>query len=198
MDLWTVSHVALWVLVIVEGLILIVVLRAIGLFMLSSREAIERDGLGAGTRAPDFTVVGAADHRVQLSQFEGSWLVLLFAFPTCTICRELLPSLAGLSRDLGRKVKILLLLKGDLSEARLFEGEELPPVQVFAAGQDVFARYRVRVSPFVHVVDPEGVIRAKGLVNRREGIEHLLADAGFQHPKVSRHRKEEVATGGVV
>ena len=45
------------------------------------------------------------------------------------------------------------------------------------AGQKLFAAFRVRVTPFGFIIDPEGIVRAKGLLNSRDHIEILLENA---------------------
>ena len=57
----------------------------------------------------------------------------------------------------------------------------------FRPNKGVAEQYKVRVSPFAHILDPEGVVRAKGLVNDREGVEHLLSDAGMKHLALEKH-----------
>lgn len=188
MDFWSISYLALWVLVIVQGIVLLVVLRTLGSFMLSTREAIERDGLAIGTRAPVFVAEDATGSEVRLSDVLGKWLVLLFAFPACRICRELLPDMGTLSRELGSEARVLLLLRGSLDDLRLLLEQENPTIESWAIGHHgVAERFRVRVSPFVHVIDPAGNVKAKGLVNNREAVEHLLRDAGFTHPTAVKH-----------
>ena len=44
-DIWTVSYIVLWVLVLLEGVAIIVLLRQFGAIYLGSRAAINRDGL---------------------------------------------------------------------------------------------------------------------------------------------------------
>jgi hypothetical protein len=52
-------------------------------------------------------------------------------------------------------------------------------------------KYRVRVSPYATVIDPNGVVRAKGLVDRVEHIEHMLHDAGLRNEVTIRHELAE-------
>lgn len=166
MDLFAISYAAVWALVIVEGVAIVVLTRTLGSMLLGSRDAIERDGLEIGTPAPDFRAAGIAGADVRLSELRGGRVVLVFAYPSCRICREMLGSLGALERRLAGVARVMVLLRASQQQAAVYVREMDPSVPVLAiGGRGTADEYRVRVSPFVHVVDPEGVVRAKGLVN---------------------------------
>jgi methylamine dehydrogenase accessory protein MauD len=189
MDLFLASYVLLWIIVVVQGLLLVVVLRQFGEVYLNSRAGVSRDGLAVGDPAPAFTGVATDGSGVRLQDLMGQWLVLVFASPGCTICRDLLPSLVPIERDLGGAVRVFVLLRGTLEETRAYVEATNTEARVVSIGREGIAeQYKVRVSPFVHIVAPYGVIRGKGLVNDRENVEHLLAYAGVPDPFLDKHR----------
>lgn len=189
MEFFWISYMMLWLLVVAEGIAIVVLTRTLGSMLLGTRDAIERDGLEPGTVAPEFEATDPNGQRVALAEMLGKWLVLIFAYPSCRICRSMLPSLAELDSRLGGAAKLIVLLRASSEDAALYASELKSAVPMFAIGQHgVAERYRVRVSPFVHVVDPDGIVRAKGLVNEAHHIEHLLSEAGFEHAVASRHQ----------
>ncbi len=190
MDIGSIAYLTLWLIVIAEGVAVIILARTFGAMILGTRDAIERDGLTLGNRAPEFEGVDPSGTQVASRDLLGDWLVLVFASPSCRICREMLPGLRQLARTLRGQVRLMILLRGSLEDARQFPLSD--PLGILAIGYHGTAeRYRVRVSPYVNVVDPEGRIRAKGLVNEPEHIEHLLSEAGLKHPIVLRHETHE-------
>jgi methylamine dehydrogenase accessory protein MauD len=194
MDAFGASYVVLWTLVIAEGVAIFVLLRAVGSIFLGGREAIERDGLPLGAVAPPFEAHDAAGRPVQLAHLLGRWSVLIFASPSCGICRELLPTVQSLSRDLGGAADISVLLRGEVEDARLMQESLAGPIRILAIGRNGIAqRYRVRVSPYAQVLDASGRVRAKGLVNTRDHVEHLLSSAGLEHRALDRHLEEITA-----
>jgi hypothetical protein len=186
MDLGTIAYITLWLIVIVEGVALVVLTRTFGAMILGTRDAIERDGLKLGTVAPRFVATDTEGVQASSSGLFVGWTVAIFASASCRICREMLPALADLSEKLADQARVVILLRGSPEEART-----LPVagrVEVFAIGAHGIAeQYRVRVSPYVNIIDPAQVVRAKGLADASEHIEHLLREAGFEHPVVMRH-----------
>jgi len=195
MDFFSISYAVLWTVVLVEGVALLLVLRSVGTIFLNTREGISRDGLSIGSMAPDIDATDAGGVPRSFREFRGRWLVLVFASPTCTICLKLVPDLRALRSALGSEAEILVALRADGEEvASAYERATGEAAPVFAIGTKAGTeKYKVRVSPFVNVVDPQGILRAKGLVNTVENVEHLLFEAGVRHPRVMAHAQDSPA-----
>lgn len=195
MDAFAVSYVALWAVVLLEGIALLLVLRGVGTIFLNTREGINRDGLPLGSQTPDLVATDASGRQRSFGEFRGRWLVLIFASPTCQICLKLVPELQDLRADLGADVEVLVALRADGPEvASEYERLTLGAAPVLAVGTRAASdKYKVRVSPFVNVVDPDGVLRAKGLVNSIDNVDHLMYEAGIRHPRTMVHAQEPAA-----
>ena len=86
--MWTlflISYVLLWLALIAVAFLLLGTLRSLGLlqWQLDQLEAtrpsrINREGLKAGTRAPDFTLPNALGGEVSLSDYAGEPVFLFF------------------------------------------------------------------------------------------------------------------------
>ena len=191
MDLFGLTHVALWIVVVTQGVILFLLLRSVGTVFLNTGEGVSRDGVSVGTRAPDFTAIDAAGTNRSLRDYLGRWTVLIFASPTCQICWRLVPKLREFRQAVRDQVEVLLLLRADHEVAAAYETTTAGALPVLAIGtRGAAEKYKVRVSPFIHVLDPAGVVRAKGLVNTVENVEHLLYDAGVRHKRIQAHGEE--------
>jgi methylamine dehydrogenase accessory protein MauD len=197
MDWWSLSYAVLWLVVVAEGIGLLVVARAVGAIVLGSRDAIERDGLTLGKHAPDFEAISAGGRKVGLSDLLQTYSALIFASPSCRICRTLLPGLSTLAHRLDGHARIVILLRGSVEDAQLMQEEIGPAFQVWAIGlHGVAERFRTRVSPYLQVLDPSGVVRSKGLVNNIDHVEHLLFEAGVRDEELLRHGAELRPTRG--
>jgi len=186
MDFGTIAYITLWLIVIAEGVALVILTRTFGAMILGGRDAIERDGLKLGSVAPPFLATDTEGVPAPSSRLFAGWTVAIFASASCRICREMLPTLGALSEKLAGQARVLILLRGSPEDARTFP--VAGRVEVLAIGAHGIAdQYRVRVSPYVNIIDPAQVIRAKGLADASEHIEHLLREAGFEHPAVMRH-----------
>lgn len=188
MDLWTISYLLLWAVVLIEGIVIVILVREFGSVFLNSRGGIERDGLAIGSSAPDFEATDLVGAPVKLTDFAGRWLVLFFASPGCGECYSMLGMLGEIQQSLAAEANIIYMYRGLHDDMEGIPELSAAPVRVVAAGRTGVAElYRARVSPYVQVMDAEGRVRAKGLVNSRGRLEHLLLEAGLRHPSLRAH-----------
>jgi len=91
-----------------------------GLPLRSLREShIEREGLKAGTPAPEFSLPGVDGKTVELNQFRGRKVLLVFSDPQCAPCDRLAPQLAELHRQRGHNGLALVMVgRGDREKNR--------------------------------------------------------------------------------
>jgi thiol-disulfide isomerase/thioredoxin len=122
------SHVALWILILILAFVLLGTLRTLGLlsWRLEQLEAttpsrLGRSGLKPGRKAPDFTLPGVAGTEVSLHDFGGHQVLLVFTQTGCGPCRHIMPELNRL-QDEGR-AQVLVVNSGDLEATRKWAGE---------------------------------------------------------------------------
>jgi hypothetical protein len=131
---------------------------------LSGPEAIERDGLAAGQRAPAWSLTDPAG-VVHTSPPSRALQLVVFADHSLTS----FPSVADGLRDLladGARVQIVLLLRQPSPMAEPVLAElGLGAVAVLTGSPMLYAKYNVRVGPFLMFVDRDGLVRASSLVN---------------------------------
>lgn len=169
-----VSLVLLWLAVGILALFLLALARQIGVLheRVAPIGALMLDhGPKVGERAPVFELRDLRGRLTRLGGFRGRPLLLLFVSSTCPVCKKILP----LALRLAREEKIDLALVGDEQEEKLgslAQGLE-EGVLVFNA-PEVGQSYKVGKIPYAVLLDPEGIIRAKGLVNNREHLESLM------------------------
>ncbi len=187
MDLFSATYVSLWILVLLQGVVIVFLLRQVGTIYLGSRDAIERDGLEIGQRLPPITGWDEDGRAIQFSPKPDQWTVLISSVPTCQVCREFLPEITELIDELRANVRFVLLLQGAPELLRPYLADVGRATDPIATPPSVAKNMRVRVSPYVHVVDSEGTVRAKGLVNSVDHVQHLLVSGGFVHSALDRH-----------
>ena len=176
--IWLVSYIALWAIVLFQGVVIFVLLRQLGVIYLGTAQGVANDGLAVGTEAPDFSVRGLNGEPLSLASFRGTPLMLIFGSPTCAPCRGLIPDLNAFAQDRAEELRVLFLSRSDDESARRFASEQNIEVPVAAhPDEDLPNKYEARVTPFGFLVDDDGVIRAKGLTNNREHLELLLRNA---------------------
>jgi methylamine dehydrogenase accessory protein MauD len=186
MDPLVVSQIALWIVVVVLALTVAALARQIGVLhervaplgALTTKTAVE-----VGQAAPEFDVIDLGSRSLHIGgrRADGRSQLLLFVSPSCPMCKKLLPVARSFERSERRGVAIVLMGDGDRpSHEAMIREHRLEDVP-FALAPIVGINLGIGRLPHAVLIDPEGVIRAKGIVNSREHLESLLVaqETGF-------------------
>jgi len=177
MTMMMISQGLLWGVVVLLSLTVLALARQIG--VLHERVApagalINAAGPGVGEQAPRIEVhaLGGNAITVGASLAKGRALLMLFVSQTCPICKKLIP----IAQDFARSERLDVMFVGDADLAeqnKLIEQFDIDP-HCFVNGPEIGMRFRVDKLPYAVLLDDEGVISAKGLVNSREHFESLI------------------------
>ena len=173
------SNLVLWAVVVSLTLVVLALVRQLGILHERIAPAgallLER-GLKVGEAAP---VVAAIDldgttRSLGEAAADGRSTLLVFVSPTCPICKALLPVLKASRRSERQWLEVILASDGEEEEQRRFVAanglKEIPYVLSATLG----TAYQVGRLPFAALIDSEGVLRARGLINSREHLESLF------------------------
>jgi hypothetical protein len=131
---------------------------------LSGQEAIERDGLATGRRAPSWSLTDVTG-TVHTSPPTAPLQLVVFADHALKSFPSVVDGLADLLAE-GAPVEIVLMPKQPSELAAPVLAElGLGAVAVVTGSPALYARYNVRVGPFLIFVDRDGLVRASSLVN---------------------------------
>jgi hypothetical protein len=180
--IWAVAFVVCAVVLLVAAAL---ALLGVAQVRLSGQEAIERDGLATGRRAPRWSLADATGN-VRTSPPTLPLQLVVFADHSL----KSFPSVADGLRDLltnGAPVEIVLMPKqpSQLAEPLLAE-LGLGAVAVVTGSPALYAKYNVRVSPFLIFVDHDGLVRASSLVNYSWQVAKLYQLASLPVAAVTR------------
>jgi methylamine dehydrogenase accessory protein MauD len=178
-----VSIVALWVLVIVETVLLVLLLRALGdlrqkgAFHNAGMELTRIEGISIGEQAPSFEAVDFDGDTVCLGDFQEQRLILAFISPGCRACAAAIQALNAIHQD-EHNLSILIVGSSDPELNRVYAAEHRAMVSILTPSTNIERElYRIPGVPFIFVLDETKVIRAKGYVNYREDISQMLTAA---------------------
>lgn len=174
-----VSNVVLWVLVLVLSAVVLALTRQLGVLherIAPAGALMLNRGLTVGEAAPVLEVAALEGGTIKVgsARADGRSTLLLFVSPSCPVCKTLLPAVRSSRRDERSWLDVILASDGDLAEQREFmrvQGLENIPYVVSAA---LGLAYQVSRLPFAALLDEQGVLRARGLVNSREHLESLF------------------------
>ena len=124
-----------------------------------ARSKIKRDGLKAGTPAPDFRLPrldGRGD--LALADLRGRRVLLVFSSPHCGPCVTLAPQLEKFHRE-HPELEVVMISKGEPKEnrAKVREHGLTFPV-VLQQHWEISRRYAMFATPIAYLIDEAGVI----------------------------------------
>jgi methylamine dehydrogenase accessory protein MauD len=170
--IWLISYIVLWLIALSLIVLVLLLYRQLGIMYLGSAEGVSRDGLARGTAAPDFSLTDQYGNAQRLAAYRGKPTALLFGSPNCGPCRLLIPQLHEWAKK-HPAVSVLWLNAATPEESARFVSEvgATLPVAPYSPETKLLDTYKVRVTPFLFMLDEVGVIRAKGLVNNKSGLD---------------------------
>ena len=175
-----VSNIILWIAVLLLAILLFALTRQVGIL----HERVAPAGALQPTTGPK---IGEVTEGIQTKSLQGESIQIggsekvkfssfvLFISPTCPVCKELVPTAISLARSEQDRIRLLFASDGENIEQhqsyiRDLEIEEYP----YVVSEGLGMYYQVSKLPFAILIDHNGVLRSKGLVNTREHLESLI------------------------
>jgi hypothetical protein len=144
---------------------------------LAGPDSIARDGLAAGAPAPRWTLIDQDGHaRCSPGQ---SLQLIVFADHSIKSFPSVLEGLRDLMAGDDHVEVVLLLRRPNAIVRPLLAELGLDRVSVLTGSPRLYARYNVRVGPFLIFVDAAGLVRASSLVNHSWQVAKLRQLAGL-------------------
>jgi methylamine dehydrogenase accessory protein MauD len=128
--------------------------------------------LGAAT--PLFRLESLTGGTVCIGPRAGRSMLVFFLSPICPVCKKLLPVLRAIRSAEGNWLDIVLASDGDRARHERFIASAKLQSFPYVVSSEMGLSYRVARLPFGVLIDADGVVRAKGLVNNREQLESLF------------------------
>lgn len=177
-DALAVSNILLWIALIALGFVVMALTRQIGLLheRLAPVGALaQQRGPEVGEAAPRFDLRDLAGEGVAVGEpLPGVRTLLFFLSPTCPVCETLLPTLLRVARDEAPGLRLILASDGDSEEHLRFRAEKGLEGHPYVLSRELGVAFAVAKLPTAILIDPEGIVRAKGMVNTREHLESLF------------------------
>jgi methylamine dehydrogenase accessory protein MauD len=174
-----VSNVVLWIAVLSLSLVVLALVRQLGVLherIAPAGALMLNRGLAIGERVPmiDATDLDGRELRLGAPRTDGKSTLLVFVSPTCPVCKTLLPVLKSGRRHEQDWLEIVLASDGEREQHRQFAAEQELTALPYVLSAPLGLAYQVSRLPFAALMDPEGILRARGLVNSREHLESLF------------------------
>jgi methylamine dehydrogenase accessory protein MauD len=189
-DALTVSVVLLWAAVIALGVLVWALSRQVGVLFerVAPMGALVTDaGPAVGAASPSFALTGIQSESVIIGGPASKPTLIFFLSPSCPVCKKLIPVLKALVRDERRALSVVLASDGEQAEHLQFVREQGLESMPYVLSTDLGMSYRVSRLPYAVLLDNQGTVAAKGLVNSREQLDSLLNAHDMQTPTIQQY-----------
>jgi methylamine dehydrogenase accessory protein MauD len=178
-DALLVSNIVLWCVVVLMGLVIFALVRQVGLLherVAPAGALAVQEGAVVGEPAPRVGVTTLRGDLIEVGapRPDGRASLLFFLSPTCPVCKTLLPALHSLRRHEAGRLDVLLASDGERAEHLAFVAAEKLGALPYVLSTELGLAFGVSKLPFAAVIDADGILRARGLVNTREHLESLF------------------------
>jgi methylamine dehydrogenase accessory protein MauD len=179
MNALIISNIVLWFVVLVLLVALLAVIRQLGVLherIAPTGALMLAKGLKVGEGAPQVPVhdLEGARRTIGEPSSNGRATLLMFVSPTCPVCKSLLPVLKSSLTAERDWLDIVLASDGDLNSQREFVRSQKLGGIPYVVSTPLGITYQVSRLPFAVLIDAQGILRARGIVNSREHLESIF------------------------
>ena len=179
MSALVISNIVLWAVVIALALVVWALTRQIGVLherITPVGALMLRKGPQVGEPAPQLDVydLDGRTHHIAAAREDGRSLLLVFVSPTCPVCKALLPVLKTSRLSERDWLEIMLASDGEIGAHRQYIAAHGLEQFTYLNSTPLGMTYQVSRLPYAVVVDEQGILRARGIINSREHLESLF------------------------
>lgn len=172
------SQVALWLGLLVLGIVCMAMARQIGVLhqRIAPAGALSlKQPLKLGDPTPEMTLTALDGTSVQIGGVRGGRSqLLLFLSPGCTVCEALLPAVRSAQGAERGWLDIVLASDGETDQHAEFVRDKSLGKFPYVVSEHLGRSYGVAKLPYAVLIDEAGKLSSTGLVNTREHLESLF------------------------
>ena len=179
MTAFMISHIVLWVLVIALSLVVFALARQVGVLhdrIAPTGALMLAKGLTVGEAAPIVTVteMEGRSRQVGAPRTDRRSTLVMFVSPTCPVCKVLLPVLKASVRSEQSWLEIVLASDGEATAHADFRKQHGLVQMPYVISPSLGIAYQINRLPYAVLLDEQGTVVARGLINSREHLESLF------------------------
>lgn len=172
-----ISNILLWVTVVALVVAVLALSRQIGILYerIAPMGALMMDsGPQVGDAAPAMTLPSLGGGTVQIGAATARSTLLFFLSPTCPVCKKLLPIIKSIRGAEAGWLDVVLASDGEQPEHEVFRRQAGLADFPYVLSHPLGMAFRISKLPYAVLLDAQGRVQAKGLVNSREQLESLF------------------------
>lgn len=151
-------------------------------------------GPKVGEAAPMLSVPDLKGKPVAIGGANKLPQLILFVSPTCPVCKELVPT----ARSMAKAEKLSLVFGSDGGEVQKHT-DYVSKMKIdnypYIVSLELGMKFEVSKLPYAVLIDEQGVLRSKGLVNSREHLESLVESMRTGYESIQDYLVKEELIG---
>jgi methylamine dehydrogenase accessory protein MauD len=190
MDTLSIAVIALWLVVAALLVVVVALARQVGILFerVAPMGALMTDsGPKVGEAAPSFSLTDIAGRLVNIGGEASRSTLVFFLSPSCPVCKKLLPILRATQAAERSWLDVVLASDGDEMAHRAFVERHNLGHFPYVLSTPLGMAFRVSRLPFAALIDGQGIVRSKGLVNSREQLESLFHAKEMGVPSIQQY-----------
>ncbi len=172
-----ISNVLLWAVIVALVIVVLALSRQIGVLYerVAPMGALTMDkGPEVGDAAPTFELNDLLGRPQTIGMPSTHSQLLFFLSPTCPVCKKLMPILRSIASTEKSWLRVVLASDGEMPEHLAFYKQANLDPFPYILSTSLGMSFHISKLPYAVLMDENGVIRAKGLINSREQLESLF------------------------
>lgn len=191
-----ISNLILWITVLVLTAVVVALVRQVGVLherVSPAGALVGRGGPNVGTAAPQLAVSDWSGRALTIGgpNADRKSTLLVFVSPSCPVCKTMLSILDAVLRSEQEWLRLILASDGARAEHEAFVSTYRLADRVYVLSSELGLTYQVPKLPYAVLIDADGVVRAKGLVNTREHVESLFEAMRHRVGSVQEYLRRE-------
>lgn len=171
-----ISNILLWLLLVACSFVLLGLIRQIGVLhaRIAPAGALMLDkGVEVGQPAPQVTAVDLLGEPINIGYASKKSTLLFFMSPTCPICKTLIPAVKSISKS-SKNLDVIYVSDGDQKDHEKIISQSGLEKSGYIVSPEVGMTFQIGKLPYAVLIDQNGTLQAKGLVNSREHLDSLF------------------------
>jgi methylamine dehydrogenase accessory protein MauD len=192
-SIWLVSYLCLWIVVLSLVVAVSLLMRQIGLLhrrLAPSGARVENAGPQIGSSVRELDELDSQGRRVTLGSEHGKQTLLVFVSAICQACDGLAPAIRSVWKSERESTDVVIVsLGGDLVSNRAFVRRHKLEAIPYLISEKIGSHYSVLAPPYALLIDENGGLRAKGVVNHLEHLESLFNAVAVGHSSLQSYAR---------
>ncbi len=172
----TASYFVLWFLVLLLSTVVYVLARHVGMLHIrvgNTGARMTNVGPDIGSIMPALSTRTLNDRQLTIGGSSRSYTLLVFIAPGCFNCSQLAPAFKAIAR-FEKDVTFCLIGRGEEEKNREYLQEHHISDVLAVCSNEIHALYAITGTPYAVLLDRNGAVMTKGIVNTAVHLESIL------------------------